>query len=159
MRQATFLDVLKIGAALVLVLGVLELALAQSAPENKVAVKFYGTNSAGLPQFWPHIVQPGTNAPAGFVLLAQAQLDTIIATNRPAYLAWESNQTAQAQAKLDASLQDFLAKMDKIDLWIERTSGTNTLSNNQRDAAINDLAQTFRKLKPILRKLVEQETQ
>lgn len=135
-----------------IILGAAELCLGQT-----VAVKFYGAgNSQGLPQYWPQIVQPGTNAPSGFVLLTQAQLDSIVATNQAAYTAWESNKTATAQAKLDADMADFLAKMDKIETWIDKTQGTNTLSNNQRDNAINDICQTFKKVRPILKRLYEQ---
>lgn len=129
-----------------------------SVQAQSVAVKFYGTNNAaGLPPFWPQVVQPGTNAPSGFVLLTQAQLDNIIATNQPAYASWESNKTYVAAAKLSDDLADLITKLDKVETWIDKSSGTNTLSANQMNNAINDICRAFKKLRPVLRELYKPE--
>lgn len=129
-------------------------ALAQDAnPPPNYAVQFYGTNALGYPFYWPQRTESiGTNttADAPWVVLTQAQLDQIVATNKTAFEAAKSNRLAAAQAALSANLADFLAKMDKIEAWMDKTSGTNTLSNNQRDNAINDICQTFKKLRRVL---------
>lgn len=124
------------------------------------AVKFYGTNVSGIPEYWPRQVQAiGTNTVVAppFVLMTQEQLNDCVITNQPTYDKWSSNQTYAAQAKLDADLADFLAKMDKIETWIDRTSGTNSLTNAQRDSAINDICQTFKKLRRALVNLYKPE--
>lgn len=135
------------------------LAISPELYAQNYSVKLYGSNPSGIPENWPERVQPiggGTNVTAPYVLMSASVLDNCIATNKAAYTAWESNQTYSAKAKLDADLADFLTKMDKIETWIDKTSGTNSLSNNQRDNAINDICQTFKKIRPILKNLYQQ---
>lgn len=114
-------------------------------------VQFYGTNSIGIPAYWPKQVQPGTNAPPGFVILTKLDLDQIISTNQPAYRAWESNKTAQAEQKSADDFADLMAKLDKVESYIEKSSGTNSLSANQMNNAINDICRAFKKLRPVLK--------
>ena len=134
------------------------------------AVKFYGAgNSFGLPEYWPQVIQhDATNAPAGFVLLTQAQLDEIISTNQPAYNLWESNRAYIAQAKLDANLARIVELFQQIPAG--RTSMTNimnaTISNvAQASTHIKTLAnvmdkilEELQRLGPVLKEAYKPET-
>lgn len=125
---------------------------------QSVAVKFYGTNNAaGLPPFWPQVVQPGTNAPNGFVLLTQAQLNNIVATNQPAYTAWESNKSYVAKAKLDANITRLLQLYDGIATARTTLRGfadaTNTLSTAQLTTAVRQMADYQEKIMEFLQRL------
>lgn len=129
-------------------------------PPPNYAVKFYGANTNSIPQFYPaQMASIGTNSAVsdGWFLFTQAQLDDLIATNAAAFRVANSNMLVSARTRQDADLADFLAKMDKLNVWIDRTSGTNSLSNAQRDSAINDICQTFKKLRRALVNLYKPE--
>lgn len=136
---------------------------ALTASAQNWAALYIGPNTNGVPTNYPVSARwLGTNTAvqAGEVRVTDAQLKALVSAGEAAYRASteaaRSNALWSAQAKLDADMADFLAKMDKIETWIDRTSGTNSLSNSQRDNAINDICQTFKKLRPILKSLYQQ---
>lgn len=118
------------------------------------SVCFYGPgNPDGLPEFWPKTVQPGaTNLPAGFVAMTQAALDDCIATNKPAYTAWQSNRVYVAQAKISANLARIVELFQQIPTG--RASMTNTMN-----ATISNVSQASTHIKTmanVLDKILEE---
>ena len=138
---------------------------ALSVQAQTISVKFYGseTNAEtyGIPYYWPAQVQPGTIA--GFVLMTQAQLDGIIATNQAAYTAWESNKTYVAKAALDANLARLVVLFNQIPA--ARTQMTNIQNSTIGNVAaastaiktqanvINGILEELQRLGPVLKQI------
>lgn len=136
-------------------------ALAQTAtnaPPPNYAVKFHsGTNWTG-PTYWPKAYETiGTNTVVepGWTVYSESNFLVLLATNKVAFDAWHAQQAAINAANLASDLADFNSKLDKIESWIDKTSGTNSLNNAQRDNAINDVCQAFKKLRKVLVKIYQ----
>lgn len=118
-----------------------------------VAVVFNSQSSGAPTNLWAECYyQATTNTRPPQVLFTVEDFNAYMATNMASFMSWQTN-AVNPQFKLQQDLADFLAKMDKIETWIDKTQGSNSLTNAQRDNAINDLCQTFKKLRPVLKEI------
>lgn len=121
---------------------------------NRYAVMFNGTNDVELGQYFPVNIQlltEASNPPAPAMLMTYAQITECQRTNYTAYSPVLNSRYLLAQRKQADDWADFVAKLDKLETWIDKTAGTNSLNNAQRDNAINDICKAFQKVKPILK--------
>lgn len=132
------------------------LLLTLSCSAQNLLVTFWPNNQpyTGLTN-WPQGVKPvsfSTNAPGWTTNMTEAQYVAHVAARQAVYNTGSSNEVWQAQKTLSDKVDVVLNKIDDLQKW-EDISGTNTLSTAQMNKAINDLCTAMRRLRPVIKKL------
>lgn len=126
-----------------------------TASAQNTAVRWSGTNSDGIPFYWPIILQSvGTNtAFGGAIVLTPNELETVIRTNRTAFIA---GRQAAAANVLSNKLYVATSAISNV-VWganyIEANWETTTLA--QKRSQLTQLRNGIGKLVPIYEQMTQ----
>lgn len=120
---------------------------------NNLAVKFYGTNAAGIPTNWPAEIRElksATNPPPGFVLMTVQEFQAYKTANQSEYNAWTASQQATNDSARSANIAALASLFD--DFLTAENNWTN-LSQAQQIGILRKHNQALLRLKPLIQDL------